>query len=163
MPSRSLSRIERNYPVHKLEFPALKWSITDKFHEYLYGSELQVYTGNNPLTYVLTTAKSDATGHRWIAALSNYNFSITYRPGKGYHDADALSCIKRPGRLVHSQFFAVCEGVQSLHCKIETHCHGAKVVDALGQDNALPGMTPLEWCQSQAKHPAIHQIVWELQ
>ena len=36
--SRSLSRSERNYPVHKLEFLALKWAITDKFHEYLYGS-----------------------------------------------------------------------------------------------------------------------------
>ena len=33
--SRSLSRSERSYPVHKLEFLALKWAITDKFHEYL--------------------------------------------------------------------------------------------------------------------------------
>ena len=62
--SRSLSKSERNYPVHKLEFLALKWAITDKFHEYLYGSQFQVYTDNNPLTYVLTTAKLDATGHR---------------------------------------------------------------------------------------------------
>ena len=30
--SQSLSRSERNYPVHKLEFLALKWAITDKFH-----------------------------------------------------------------------------------------------------------------------------------
>ena len=37
------------------------------------------------------------------------------------------------------------------------------MVDALGQDNVPPGMTPLEWCQAQAKDPAIHQIVWELQ
>ena len=74
--SRSLSRSERNYPVHKLEFLALKWAITDKFHEYLYASQFQVYTDNNPLTYVLTTAKLDATGHRWVAALSNYTFSI---------------------------------------------------------------------------------------
>ena len=27
--SRSLSKSKRNYPVHKLEFLALKWSITD--------------------------------------------------------------------------------------------------------------------------------------
>ena len=32
--SRSLSPSERNYPAHKLEFLALKWAITDKFHEY---------------------------------------------------------------------------------------------------------------------------------
>ena len=74
--SRSLSKSERNYPVHKLEFLALKWAITDKFHEYLYGSEFQVFTDNNPLTYVLTTAKLDATGHRWVAALSNYMLAL---------------------------------------------------------------------------------------
>ena len=92
--SRGLSKGERNYPVHKLEFLALKWAIADKFHEYLYGSEFQVYTGNNPLTYVLTTAKLDAMGHRRVAALSNYSFSIIYKPGKGHHDADDLSYIK---------------------------------------------------------------------
>ena len=84
--SQSMSRSERNYPVHKLEFHALKWAITDKFHEYLYGSEFQVYTDNNPLTYALTTAKLDVTGHRWVAALSNCTFSIIYKPGKGHYD-----------------------------------------------------------------------------
>ena len=59
--SQSLTRSERNYPVHKLEFLALKWAITDKVHKYLYGSQFQVYTDNNPLTYVLTMAKVDAT------------------------------------------------------------------------------------------------------
>ena len=87
--SWSLSKSERNYPVHNLEFLALKWAITDKFYEYLYGSEFQVYTDNNPLTYVLTTVKLDATGHRWVAALSNYTFSIIYKPGKCHQDADA--------------------------------------------------------------------------
>ena len=46
--SRSLSKSERNYPVHKLEFLTLKWAIIDKFHEYLYGSEFQVFTDNSP-------------------------------------------------------------------------------------------------------------------
>ena len=31
------------------------------------------------------------------------------------------------------------------------------------QDNAPPGMTPLEWCQAQAKDPVIQQIVGENQ
>ena len=165
MPSRSWSRSERNYPVHKLEFLALKWVITDKFHEYLYGSQFQVYTDNNPLTYVLTMAKLDVTGHRWVAALSNYTFSIIYKPGKGHHDVDALSCIKWPEAIeINSQaVHAVCEGVWAPHGKIETLCHGAQVVDALGQDNAPPSMTPLEWCQAQGKDPVIHQVVGEIQ
>ena len=62
--SRSLSNTERNYPAHKLEFLALKWAVTDRFHEYLYGGRFDVYTDNNPLTYILTSAKLDATGQR---------------------------------------------------------------------------------------------------
>ena len=42
------------------------------------------------------------------------------------------------------------------HGKMETLCQGAQAVDALCQDNAPPGMTPLQWCQAQAKDPAIH-------
>ena len=119
-----------------------------------------MYTDNNPLTYVLTTAKLDATGHRWVAALSNYTFSIIYKPGKGHVDSDALSCIRWPEAMeINSQMaHAACERVQALHGKVETLCHGAQVVDALSQDNAPPGMTPLE-CQAQSKDPAIHQII----
>ena len=60
--SRSLKPSEKNYPAHKLEFLALKWAICEKFRDYLYGSKFEVLTDNNPLTYVLTTAKLDATG-----------------------------------------------------------------------------------------------------
>ena len=72
--SRGLRANECNYPAHKLEFSALKWAVCDKFNDYLYGNELMVRTDNNPLTYVLTTAKLDATGHTWLAALSGFNF-----------------------------------------------------------------------------------------
>ena len=93
--SRALNKSEAKYPAHKLEFLALKWAITDRFHEYLYGGEFEVYTDNNPLTYVLTTAKLDATGQRWIASLANYNFNIHYKPGRNNIEADALSRIPR--------------------------------------------------------------------
>lgn len=33
----------------------------------------------------------DATGHRWLAALSTSNFSLKYRPGRHNLDADSLS------------------------------------------------------------------------
>ena len=91
--SQSLSKTEKNYSAHKLEFLALKWAVTEQFHEYLYGGNFEVYTDNNPLTCVLTTAKLDATGQRWIANLANYNFKIHYQSGKSNIDADALSRI----------------------------------------------------------------------
>ena len=88
-----ITKSEAKKPVHKLEFLCLKWAITDQFHEYLYGNTFDVYTDNNPLTYVLTTAKLDAMGHRWIAGLANYNFHIHYMSGKSNVEADALSRI----------------------------------------------------------------------
>ena len=88
--SRTLSKSEKQYDAHKLEFLSLKWAITDRFHEYLYRGDFEVYTDNNPLTYVLTTAKLDATGQRWVAALAMYNFKIYYRSGKLNANADAL-------------------------------------------------------------------------
>ena len=92
--SRGLHNSERNYPAHKLEFLCLKWAVTEKFHDYLYGNTFQVVTDNNPLTYVLTTAKLDATGHRWLASLSNYSFKLSFRSGAANRDADGLS--RRP-------------------------------------------------------------------
>ena len=47
--SRTLSQAEKYYPAHKLKFLALKWAVTNRFHEYLYGGEFAVYTDNNPL------------------------------------------------------------------------------------------------------------------
>ncbi|CAB4009700.1 Hypothetical predicted protein, partial [Paramuricea clavata] len=90
--SQSLTRAERNYHHHsgKLEFLALKWTICDHSRNYLYyASEFTVYTDNNALTYILSSAKRNATGLRWVGELADFNFTIKYRPGKVNTDADA--------------------------------------------------------------------------
>ena len=96
--SRTLSDAEKNYHMHsgKLEFLAMKWAITERFADYLrYGKHsFKVYTDNNPLTYVLTTAKLNAVGQRWVNELADFNFEIKYKPGKENVDADYLS--RRP-------------------------------------------------------------------
>ena len=92
--SRGLNKTEANYPAHKREFLALKWAMTEKFHDYLIGSKVTVVTDNNPLCHVLKNAKLDATSHRWLAALSLYDFDIRYKRGATHVDADGLS--RRP-------------------------------------------------------------------
>lgn len=89
--SRGLSKSEKKYPAHKLEFLALKWAITEKFSDYLYGSDFIVVTDSNPLTYLLTPAKLDATAYRWLSSLSTFSFQLQYRAGKRNLDADTLS------------------------------------------------------------------------
>ena len=46
---------------------------------------------NNPLKYVLTSAKLNATSLRWVGELANFRFDVKYRPGKCNNDADTLS------------------------------------------------------------------------
>lgn len=87
--SRSLTPAEKNYPTHKLEFLVLKWALTRKMHDYLCGAKFEVHAHNSLLTYVLTTAKLDTAGHRWLAELSTYDFHLKYHPGK--QNTDALS------------------------------------------------------------------------
>ena len=116
--SRGLTKAEKNYPSHKLEFLALKWAVADKFKDYLYGQQFTVLTDNNPLTYVLTTAKLDATGHRWLADLATYDFNIKYRPGKNNADADGLSRIPTDTNVrrdIDQEFIrTICSSVSSI-------------------------------------------------
>ena len=82
--SRTLSAPEKNYHLHtgKLEFLAMKCAIC---------SFICSIPDNNPLTYVLTTAKLNATMFRWVAELADFRFTVNYRPGKSNSDADGLS------------------------------------------------------------------------
>ena len=90
--SRSLSPAERRYHAGKLEFLALKWAVCEHFRDILYyAPNFTIYTDNNSLTYILSTAKLNATGHRWVSELADFTFDIKYRPGRNNQDIDALS------------------------------------------------------------------------
>ena len=96
--SRSLTKAETLYLAHTLQLLALKWVVVEKFHEYLYGSTFDIYTDNNPLTYILTMAKLDVLSHCWVASLASYNFQLYYRVGRANIDAEAM--LRVPGPCV---------------------------------------------------------------
>lgn len=147
--SRGLSKSERNYPANKLEFLALKWSVTEKFHDYLYGHHCDVRTDNNPLTYILSTAKLDALGHRWLAALSMYDLSISYRSGKRNIDADALSRMYESvditdvgHKTLHSSCVAaICGGLSVGSSLADILCYSEH---ASREEFVVEGQTPME-------------------
>ena len=74
-----------------MEFLALKWAVVDQFHKYLQYQPFHVKTDNNPLTYVMLLPNLNATGHRWVAALANFNMSLEYQKGSDNKVADYLS------------------------------------------------------------------------
>ena len=169
--SSSLKPSEKNYPAHKLEFLALKWAITDKFHDYLYGSVFEAVTDNNPLTYILTTAKLDATGQRWVAALSAYNFTLSYRSGINNAAADGLSrkvpetadCIKFPEVLK-----AISSAVSTPHQDVPYVHRVASIVspDEITVEQEVPqdfldatSLKTTDWLKAQRADRNISQIL----
>ena len=75
--------------MQKLEFLALKWSITTAFHDYLYGNTFTIKSDNN----LLTSTQLDVMGHWWVVSVASYNFNVQYKVGKTHFEADALSHI----------------------------------------------------------------------
>ena len=170
--SRSVSKSESHYPAHKLEFLALKWAVCDKFHEYLYGSNMfEVYTDNNPLTYVLSSAKLDACGQRWVAKLANYNFTIKYKCGLSNVEADALSRISWPEVLADTEDLdvdlncmdthvvnAILTGSRSKSSLIESVSCSSKIIPpemSLDSDSS----SNIDWMKEQRADPNLTVII----
>ena len=78
--SRSLRPSKRSmcdYISAKIELMALKWSVCEKFKDYLLGSKFTIFTDNNPLVYVKTSKLGAAQIH-WLSELTLYDFDIIY-------------------------------------------------------------------------------------
>ena len=91
-----MNETEQRYHFNKQEFLALKWAVTEQFHEYLSPyeknrNEFVVWMDNNPLTYIFSSANLDDAGQRWVAQLASYNFALEYQKGKDNTVADILS------------------------------------------------------------------------
>ena len=136
-----MNETKQRYHSNKQEFPALKWVVTEQFHEYLSPyvknrNEFVVCNDNNPLTYIFSSANLDAVGQCWVACLTSYNFSLEYQKGKDNTVADFLSWMNKS--LPE-------EEVQEYLNKIPYP--GVKAVP----DNAI---TPIEECAEQGVRPS---------
>ena len=130
--SRLLSKTEHKYPAHKLQFLALKWTIMEQFHEYLYGNTSVIYTD-----------------------------ALSYQSGKMNVDVDALSCILRAkhnhhieAHSVHALISQVVQGT----ILIETYSCNIWVTDTLDMQKDLKAMLLKDWIIAQSKDPVIREI-----
>lgn len=151
----------------------MKWAVCEKFHDYLYGTKFEAVMDNNPLTYVLTTAKLDATGQRWIAALSNYNFYIKYRSGKKNVDADGLSrCQEEEHHVVFPEvlkaIFVASQIVSEEAPLFESVALSDTASSADTQEETSEEILPItalsgvDWRIAQRKDPSIGLIIQHL-
>ena len=166
--SRGLRNSEKHYPARKLEFLCLKWAVTEKFHDYLYGNQFQVVTDNNPLTYVLSSANLDAAGHRWLAVLGTYDFKLIYRSGKANGDADGLS--RRP--YENTEIFS--DVVKAYTVKRDS-CLYAETLEITCAPQLAhvdtqpdiqiqsPGLQDVDWGKEQAAEVTLNRVIYLLQ
>ena len=146
--SRSLQQGERRYPAHKLEFKALHWAATVKFRDYVYGQRVVAVTDNNPLTYVLKSAKLDAHGQRWVNDLAQCDLEIVYRPGKTNGNADSLSRIQRH----EVQFLLDQASREEPKAKLNT-------IQATGDEDISSMLSGTELADAQAKDESIVRVI----
>ena len=156
-----------------MEFLTLKWAVVEKFHEYLYGSTFNVYTDNNPLTYILTTAKLDAASHRWVTSLANYSFRLHYQAGRTNIDADALSRVSwakcMPDNLgtglkvTATAVRAIQEAALDKPASpIEAYSYDLHVIGAIQDSQQVAQMTLDDWQQAQEVDPVLGIIIKRL-
>src|SRR5436190_5403893 len=101
--SRSLNKAERNYGITDQECLAVIWAIKH-FEQYLGLLPFQVVTDHSALKYLQTAKMPTGRRARWIMYLQQFDFEITYRPGKENKNADALS---RTPKIVECNFIGV--------------------------------------------------------
>ena len=183
--SRVMNETEQRYHSNKQEFLALKWAVTEQFHEYLspYGknrNKFVVHTDNNPLTYIFSSANLDAAGQRWVARLASYNFSLEYQKGKDNTVADFLSRMNERlpeeevqeylNQIPHSGVKAVLDNAitpikehAEQGVRLTPDCQeGSQEVTVEARPARLATTNVTDWKQEQKEDPVFYQVAKHL-
>ena len=128
---------------------------------------------NNPLAYILTTAKLDVASHCWVASLANYNFQLHYQAGKANIEAVALWRVSWPGcvsddwgthlKVTAAAMQAVQEaGLEGLTSPIEAYSYDLQILDAVQDSQQVTFMTSGDWHQAQQEDPSLSLVISRL-
>ena len=138
------------------------------FHEYLYGSTFDVYTDNNPLTYILTTAKLDTLVLG--CQLGKLQFPVVLPSWKDKHRCRCL--IKGVLARMHAwelRYYlrvtaAVVQAVQEASLEgpassIVAYSCNLHVLDPVQDSQQVACMTLEDWCQAQQVDPTLSLVI----
>ena len=183
--SHVMNETEQRYHSNKQEFLALKWAVTEQFHEYLSPcgknrNKFVVRTDNNPLTYIFSSVNLDAAGQRWVARLTSYNFSLEYQKGKDNTVAHFLSQMNK--RLPEEEVQEYLNQIPYLGVKavldnaimpieeraeqgvrLTLDCQGDSQEEAIVARPARLATTNVtDWKQEQKEDPILYQVAKHL-
>lgn len=90
--STSLTSAQKNYPIIEKELLGIVFAC-QKFHQFIYGNEVEIHTDHKPLIGILKKDLHKATTRiqRMHLKLLKYNLNVKYVPGKFMFIPDLLS------------------------------------------------------------------------
>lgn len=88
--SRKLLDRERKMSTIERELLSIVWAL-NHFQQYTIGNKIFVYTDHNCLKWLDTMANTNPRLTRWQLAISRYDVTINYIPGRHNGLADSLS------------------------------------------------------------------------
>jgi hypothetical protein len=88
--SRQLKVHEKNYLTHDLELAAVVY-VLKIWRHYLYGSKFEVFSDHKSLKYLFDQKELNMRQRRWLEYLKDFDFQLSYHPGKANVVVDALS------------------------------------------------------------------------
>ena len=108
--SRQLKKHEVNYPTHDLELAAVVFALK-LWQHYLYGARFEIFTDHQSLKYIFTQRDLNLRQRRWLEFVKDYDFELSYHPGKANVVADALSRRSYAASLCAVREWRLLEGV----------------------------------------------------
>lgn len=91
--SKTLTETERRYSTIEKELYAIVFALKT-FRPYLYGRKFTIFTDHRPLQWLFRLKDPNSRLYRWRLKISDFNFTIIYKPGKSNVVADAMSRIE---------------------------------------------------------------------
>ena len=90
--SRATTETEQRYAQIEREMLAIAFG-AERFHQYIYGREVDVQSDHKPLEVIMKKPLSSAPARiqRLFMRLQKYQVNVQYRPGKEIYIADTLS------------------------------------------------------------------------
>ena len=88
--SRTLNDAETRYSTTEKELLAILFGV-EHFRPYIYGRKFPLVTDHTPLVWLHNMETPGSQLKRWRLRLSQYEYTVTYKPGKVNSNADALS------------------------------------------------------------------------
>ena len=77
---KKLNKAQRNYTTTEKELLAIVYAL-DKFHAYLIGADIIIFTNHSALKYLLTKENAKARLIIWVLLLQEFNLEIRDKKG----------------------------------------------------------------------------------